>query len=216
MIQIMKARYVRVSHQSQNPARQLAKQHPDEQMFVDVISGTVPFINRPEASKLIEAIEAGKINQICVSDVSRLGRNAFDIQFTLNVLSGFKCTVTIDNLGINSILPNGKPNPVFKIIVDVLSNISEMEREAIKEKQAEGIAIAKLQKKFKGRVKGTSETDEEILNKYKVVVKELQLHPDLSLAKIASICNDKLNKDDKKLSPNTVRKVKLILEKQKQ
>ncbi|MEW5675537.1 recombinase family protein [Flavobacterium enshiense] len=202
----MKARYVRVSSQSQNPARQLAKRYPDEKLFIDVISGSIPFTDRPQGKELIKAIEANEITQLTVSSVDRLGRNSFNCQETLNWLKDKGVNVCIDNLGICSILPNGKYNGIFKMITDVLSNVAEMEREAIKERQAEGIAIAKKLGKFKGRVEGTVESDDEVLAKYKKEVKLIQQHSDLSLRKLEALTG---------VSMNTVKKLKLILDKQK-
>ena len=48
----------------------------------------------------------------------------------------------VENLGLES-LTNERENPTFKLIVSVLANISEMERNSILERQQEGIAIAK-------------------------------------------------------------------------
>lgn len=213
-----KSRYIRISSGSQSTARQLMKQHPDERLFIDVISGSVAFKNRPAGQELFQAIEAGEINYISFSQIDRAGRSAIDLQNTLDYFKSKGVTVKIDNLGVESLLPDGKPNPSFKMITDILANLAEMARESIRENQEQGIAAAKAKGKgvvYKGRVKGTVESDDVVLDKYKAVVKELQLNPSLSLAKIASICNDKMDKDDKKLSPNTVRKVKMILDKTK-
>lgn len=207
-----KARYIRVSSKDQNNARQLAKAYPDELLFIDVCSGGVAFSNRPQAKELLVKIHYNQISSISVSSVDRLGRNAFDIQSTINYLNEKQINLRIDNLGIESFV-NGKQNSIFKMIVDVLANVSQMERESLLERQREGIKIAIEKGTYKGRVKGSFESDEEILIKYKSVVKELKMNPKLSLQKIATLCNDSLNKGDKKLSPNTVRKVKNILEK---
>ncbi|WP_185965975.1 hypothetical protein [Flavobacterium sp. ZT3R18] len=48
----------------------------------------------------------------------------------------------VDNLGLES-LTNGKENPTFKLIISVLTNISELERDSILERQQEGMGIAK-------------------------------------------------------------------------
>ena len=57
----MKARYVRTSTLNQNEARQLAKLHPDEILFIDKVSGTISFDKREQAKHLMEQVEAGKI-----------------------------------------------------------------------------------------------------------------------------------------------------------
>ena len=55
---LKKARYIRQSSQTQKNYRQLAIAHPDEKLFIDVISGSIPFAERPEGKKLIEAVVA--------------------------------------------------------------------------------------------------------------------------------------------------------------
>lgn len=198
----MKARYIRVSSSTQNNARQLAKQHADEKLFLDVVSGAIPFNEREQGKALLEAIERKEIDYLTVSSADRLGRNAYDIQSTLNDLSIKNVTVKIENLqGLESIV-NGKVNPIFKMITDLLLNIAEMERESIRERQSEGIAIAKAQGKFKGRVKGSGMTDDEVLAKYPSVVKELKIGVN-SVRKIAKLCE---------VGQDTVMKVKKIVE----
>ncbi|REH00908.1 recombinase family protein [Flavobacterium aquicola] len=199
----MKARYIRVSSATQNTIRQTVNSHNDEQVFIDVISGAVPFAERPQALELIKAIEDGKVSYVSCEAVDRLGRTTYDIQKTIQYFNAKLVTLKVDNLGIESLV-NNKVNPTFKLISDVLANVSEMERNNSKERQAQGIAIAVAQGKFKGRVKGSGASDSEVLEKYKVVVKTLNNHSDLSLRKIASISN---------VSLSTVQKVKGILAK---
>jgi DNA invertase Pin-like site-specific DNA recombinase len=52
-----KARYIRQSTAQQSNLRQLAKAHPDEILFIDTISGSIPFAERPAGKKLTESIE---------------------------------------------------------------------------------------------------------------------------------------------------------------
>ena len=56
-----KARYIRQSTKNQTNLRQLAKAHPDEELFIDIISGSIPFAERTEGKRLIQAVEAGLI-----------------------------------------------------------------------------------------------------------------------------------------------------------
>jgi DNA invertase Pin-like site-specific DNA recombinase len=91
-----------------------------------------------------------------------MGRSTLDVLQTLDVLTKLNVVVKVDNLGLESLV-NGKENPTFKLIISVLANISEMERLSLRERQLEGIQIAKRNGVYKGREKGTSETKEEVL-----------------------------------------------------
>ena len=197
---IMKARYIRVSTPDQKLERQLIKQHKDEVVFIDVCSGSIPFIERPRGTELLEAVEALKIDYITVHAIDRLGRNLLDILTTLNLLEQTQTTVKVDNLGIESLI-DGKPNPAFKLIISVLANIAEMERETMLERQREGIEIAKAEGRYKGRVRGSKESKKEVLSRYHKVVKTLKNGH--SLRNTAKLCG---------VSLGTVQKVKGLTE----
>jgi DNA invertase Pin-like site-specific DNA recombinase len=195
----MKARYIRTSTLHQNEARQLAKQHPDEKIFIDKVSGTIPFAARPQGKALLAEIERGNINYLSVSSIDRLGRSTINVLQTIEALTKLGVVLKVDNLGLESLV-NGKESATFKLIVSVLSNISEMEKNTLRERQLEGIAEAKKRGTYKGREKGTNDTPEETLSKYKEVVKHLRMNK--SLRDVASRCE---------VSLGTVQKVKRLV-----
>lgn len=197
----MKARYNRVSTANQNLERQLAKQNPDEVLYNDVVSGSVAFSERAKGKQLVADIEANKVNYVVVSSIDRLGRNLYDIINTLEYFNSKGVTLRVDNLGLESIV-SGKINPTFNLIISVMANVAEMERQTLLERQQEGIAIAKAKGVYKGRVKGTTETDAEVLAKYRDVAKFLKMGK--SLRDVKSRCG---------VSLGTVQKVSALLKK---
>src|SRR5690606_35643339 len=124
-----------------------------------------------QALRLIQDIENGLIDTVKVKHIDRLGRNLINILQTLQFFSDKKINVKVIDLAIESRLVNGKPNPIFPLIVNILSVISEQEKLNISERTRQGILLAQLQGKFAGRKKGTTESDEEFLNKYKNEIK---------------------------------------------
>ena len=192
----MKARYVRVSTGNQNVARQLEKSYPDEKIYVDIISGAVPFAKRPAGEKVIEDIKINKISYLTVSSIDRLGRNLIDILSNIEMMTLYGIVLKVDNLGLESLV-NGKPNSAFKLIISVMGNLAEMERTTLLERQAEGIAIAKALGKYTGREIGSVESDESFFKKHNEVIKNLK--KGTSIRDVAKICN---------VSPSTVQKVK--------
>lgn len=198
----MKARYIRTSSLHQNEARQIARQHPDEKVFIDKISGATPFAERPQAKELLNAVKRGEINYISASSIDRLGRSTLDVLQSIDMFTKANVVVKVDNLGLESLV-NGKENPTFKLICSVLANISEMERSTLRERQLEGIHEAKKRGAYKGREKGTIETREEVLKKYPTVVNYLKRKVKPSYVEIAKLCD---------CSKNTVQKVKQVLE----
>ena len=81
-----------------------------------------------------------------------------------------------------------------------MANVAQMERETLLERQREGIAVAKAKGIYTGRVKGSVESDAEVLAKYRDVVKFLKMGK--SLRDIKSRCN---------VSLGTVQKVKQVM-----
>jgi DNA invertase Pin-like site-specific DNA recombinase len=194
----MKARYIRISTGGQKIERQLIKKHPDEELFIDVVSGVVPFADRIKGMDLLNRIKVKSINYVTIHSIDRLGRNLFDILSTLETLNNHNVVLKVDNLGIESIIA-GKPNFAFKLIISVMGNIAEMERETLLERQREGIAIARAKGIYKGRVKGSKESELQFLTKHKSVIKFLNQNH--SLRNISKLCD---------VSLGTVQKVKKI------
>ncbi|WP_426094318.1 recombinase family protein [Flavobacterium sp. DSR2-3-3] len=194
---ITTAKYIRISTSGQNEARQ-----KDSSMieYFDIVSGIVPFTERPQAKRLLDDVRSGAIKTIVVHSVDRLGRNAYDIQTTMELLNKEDVNLVIENLGLHSRI-DGKPNPIFKMICDLLANVSQIERESIKERIAEGIAIAKLQGKYKGRIKGITESNDDFLSKYKAEIKFIK-NESLSLSQLNKMTD---------LSINTIRKIKTLI-----
>ena len=78
---MLKAKYIRVSTKEQNSDRQKTDEYS---LYVDEVSGLIPFNKRPSAKRLIKDIQKGKINYVSIHSVDRLGRNVVDIQNQLN------------------------------------------------------------------------------------------------------------------------------------
>ncbi|WP_282017372.1 recombinase family protein [Salegentibacter mishustinae] len=200
-----KARYNRISSPNQKLERQLKRNHPDEIIFNDVVSGSIAFKDREKGKKLMTAIENEEIDFVSVAAVDRLGRNLYDVLTTLEFFNERNVVLRVDNLGLESMV-NDKPNQVFKLILSVLANVAEMERANLRERQLEGIAIAKAKGTYKGRVRGSTMSDSEFLRKYSHVVKEIQNHQGLSLRKLAKLTD---------VSLGTVQKISSLLYNQK-
>ena len=153
---------------------------------------------RPEIIALIEFVKTNHVEKVLVLEISRLGRNTLDVLQTIEKLHKSNICLKVDNLGLESLV-EGKENPTFKLIISVLANISEMERNSILERQREGIQIAKANGTYKGRLKDTTESTEEFLAKYPTVINYLKRKNPPTIVEIAKLTD---------CSKNTVQKVK--------
>jgi len=194
----MKAKYIRVSTTEQNISRQIDE---NAKMYIDKISGKIPFKERPSGIELLRDVEKGLITEIEFHAVERIGRNASDSLIIIDILEKKKIQVHIKNLGISLFLDNGKKNPMFTVAVAVLSSLAQTEKENMEERQREGIEIAKIQNKYVGRLKGAVQSDEQLLLRHSDIVKHLKIGKN-SLREIAMLTSKSIN---------TIQKVKKIL-----
>ena len=87
---------------------------------------------------MLSDIENGlQIDYILVYKLSRFGRNAADILNSLEFIQSYGINLICIEEGIDSSQASGK------LLISVLSAVAEIERENIKQRQAEGIRVAK-------------------------------------------------------------------------
>lgn len=168
-----KVKYIRVSTIEQNTARQETNAKDFSKIYIDKISGSIQFTERKEAIKLLNDIDNGIVSEIHIASIDRLGRNIIDILTMVEFFTQKSIRLFVENIGMYSLI-DGKPNPSFKMIISVLGNVAEMERNNMLERQRQGIELAKAKGTYTGRLYGTRMTDAEVLAKYKVVVRELK------------------------------------------
>ncbi|AVR44795.1 transposase [Christiangramia fulva] len=187
--------YSRISSITQNGSRQMEnfKKHSQwnpETFYIDKIQGNVPFLERPEASKLynrMTSVDPGKAEiKIVVDSIDRLGRNLMGILQTIELFNSQKINLQSLKEGFETRI-NGKENPVSKIVVSVMASIAEMERNRIKERTREGIQLAKAKGKYRGRKVGSKQTDERLLQRHPVIVEKLK--KGLTVRDVAAIAN---------------------------
>ena len=149
--------YIRVSSKDQNPERQIEalkeyeKELKDENIYLDMQSGKD--FNREKYQELKKILREG--DTLIVKELDRLGRNKKMIKEELNSLNERGVRVKILNIPTTLIeLPEENSwviKMVNNILIEVLGAIAEEERIKIRERQKEGISIAKREGKYKGR-----------------------------------------------------------------
>jgi len=163
----MKVLYIRTSTIEQNSIRQ--KQNKDEtcKIIEDKCSGAIPFFEREGGKKMLELTEKGVVDEIIVHEIDRLGRNLLDILKTIAFFNTKKVNIEFKKQGLRTLNEDGTENDISKMVISILGVVAEMERKMIRERQLEGIAIAKANGVYKGRNKGTKEGALQFLEKAK-------------------------------------------------
>ncbi len=155
----MKVGYVRVSTEGQNTARQeeLMKELKAEKVYIDRTSGKSA--DRPELQKMMNFVREG--DSVIVESISRFARNTKDLLELTEQLNNKHVQFISMKESIDTKTAAGK------FMLTIFGAVAELEREYIKERQREGIEIAKEQGKYKGRPEKKLENFEEIYRKWK-------------------------------------------------
>lgn len=138
--------YIRVSTADQNTARQFAAlgkiEIPKNNLYVDKQSGKD--FNRPAYKKMLRHLKEGDL--LYIKSIDRLGRNYEEIQEQWRILTkDMKVDIVVLDMSLLD-TRNGKDllgTFISDVVLQILSFVSENERNNIRTRQAEGIAAAK-------------------------------------------------------------------------
>ena len=138
----MKINYVRISSGSQNNDIQVFNLPSDNKVFSDTCSGSIAFSDRPEGAKIIELVKEGRIDEIYINDISRIGRDNIDVLNMIQFFTENGVNLISRREGLSTMI-EGKVNPIASLIIGILSTLAQHELERLRERQREGIARAK-------------------------------------------------------------------------
>ena len=160
----MKIGYVRVSTVEQNEDRQIKAMQEDgvEKIYTDKQSGKD--FNRPEYKKMISELQQGDI--LVLHSIDRLGRNYEEILEQWRVITKeIKADVIVQDMPLLNTTISKDLDGTFiaDLVLQILSYVSAKERENIRRRQKEGIAIAKEKGVYKGGK--PKQIDEELFSK---------------------------------------------------
>ena len=144
--------YVRVSSFDQNPERQLEGVQV-ARMFTDKASGKDT--QRPELERLLAFVRES--DTVVVHSMDRLARNLDDLRRIVQGLT--KRGVRIEFVK-ESLAFTGEDSPMANLMLSVMGAFAEFERALIRERQREGIALARQRGAYRGRKKSLN--DEQI------------------------------------------------------
>lgn len=160
--------YARVSTLDQKTDRQKVNEGDYQKVIEDKCSGSIPFFERPGGKEIESFIQKGCVTNLYVWQIDRLGRDLRDILNTIHFFTQKGICIHFVSQGLRTIEPDGKENPISSLIISILGIVGQMERSQSKERQLEGIQLARLSgKKYLGRKKGTTEDPLQFLSKPK-------------------------------------------------
>lgn len=136
--------YIRVSSAEQNEARQVEALTGALRLFVDKQSGNSA--DRPALTEMLAYVRDG--DTVRISSMDRLARNLDDLRSIVKTLTSKGVRVEFLKEGQTF---TGEDSPMSNLLLSLLGAVAEFERSLIRERQAEGIALAKDRGVYKGR-----------------------------------------------------------------
>ena len=135
--------YIRVSTEHQETARQqeIMSNNQVDRIFSEKLSGANT--DRPQLKAMLDYVREG--DTLYVESISRLGRSTRDLLNIIDTLTEKGVTLVSQKENIDTNTPSGK------FMLTVFAALSQLEREQLKQRQREGIEIAKAQGKYTGR-----------------------------------------------------------------
>ena len=168
--------YVRVSSFDQNPERQLEGVQV-ARVFTDKASGKDT--QRPELDSLLAFVREG--DTVVVHSMDRLARNLDDLRRLVQKLTrrGVRIEFVKECLTFT-----GEDSPMANLMLSVMGAFAEFERALIRERQREGIALAKQRGAYRGRKKALSpERAAELLQRVKAGEQKAKLAREFGISR---------------------------------
>lgn len=138
--------YARVSTKVQEYDRQLdeLRQYADRmgyevvREFSEKVSGAKKIEERAALSELLEYVDTHHVDKVLVFECSRLSRRAVDFLQVIDYLTSKKISVYIHQNGLETLLPDGTPNPIAQLVTGILAQFNSMERTLIRSRMESG------------------------------------------------------------------------------
>lgn len=164
-------------------------------VFANKVSGAKKTEERPEILEMLSYVKEHAIKRVCCLEVSRLGRNTLEALKVIQMLNDNKVSLFIKNYNLETLNPDGTPNPVASLITTILLEVASMERRTILERVNSGRNqyIAKCRKEGikMGRPTDYKKSDEAYKEQYQ---KELTLlRKGISLRNVHKLTNTSMN-----------------------
>lgn len=199
--------YARVSTNAQDYQRQLeelrayAARNGYEVVkeYSEKISGARKVEERAALTDLLDYVEKHQVDKVLIYECSRLSRRAVDFLAVIERLTEQGVSVYIHQNGLETLLPDGKPNPIAQLVLGILAQFNSMERNLIRSRMESGYNHYRANGGKVGRKEGYRKSAEQMKAEYAEEIRLLK--KGISLANVYKITGTSIN---------TLRKVKKI------
>ena len=144
------------------------------QIFKEHISGAKKNQDRPVLQECMEYCKQNCVDILLVSELSRLGRNAFEVLACVKELLDCGINLFMQKEQITLLDREGKPSMIAPVMIAILSTCAELERDNIQYRLKSGYNNYREKGGKVGRKIGSVKSVEKIKEEYREVIRELE------------------------------------------
>lgn len=143
-------------------------------IYEEHVSGAKKNVERPVLQQAIEYCKTNSVSILLVSELSRLGRNAFEVLATVKELIDSGINLYMQKEQLTLLDAEGKPTMFAPIMIATLSTCAQLERENIKFRLNSGRKLYIERGGKLGRKVGSVKTTEQKREEYRDVISYLK------------------------------------------
>lgn len=142
--------------------------------FAEKVSGAKKNHERKKLLKMIEFVNTNEIDTVCVTEISRLGRDPLQILQTIEILNKNKISLYIQNYNIETLTAEKEVNPMSQFLITILAEIARMERKTIENRLSSGYKNFRAKGGVVGRKPGFRKSHDTMKDEYEEEIKMLK------------------------------------------
>ena len=144
------------------------------EVFTEHVSGAKKNQDRPVLQKCMEYCKQNSIDILLISELSRLGRNAFEVLASVKELLDCGINLFMQKEQMNLLDREGKPSMIAPVMIAILSTCAELERDNIQYRLKSGYNNYREKGGKVGRKIGSVKSVEKLKEEYRGVIQDLQ------------------------------------------
>ena len=166
--------YARVSTSAQDYKRQITELRKYEKNqnyeivkeFREKISGGKKIEERAAIKELLDFVKSNNVEKVLVYECSRLSRRQLDFLYIIEQLTEARVSLYILQNGLETLLPDGRPNPIANLCFGIIAEFNNLEKHLIRTRMASGYEHHRASGGRVGRKEGYRKSEEDYRTHY--------------------------------------------------
>lgn len=166
--------YARVSTSTQDYTRQITElrnyawkqNYQIVKEFSEKISGGKKIEERAAIKELLDFVKSNKVEKVLVYECSRLSRRQLDFLSIIEQLTEAGVSLYILQNGLETLLPDGRPNPIANLCFGIIAEFNNLEKHLIRARMASGYEHHRASGGRVGRKEGYRKSEDEYRTTY--------------------------------------------------